>query len=186
MYWLLGVAVVGAVAWLSSEENNARNDYYDKKTRLAKETQTRQNELNALRKNRALARDFYQHIELHHASVQTANACHELYADHKKLVAIISHRIHQLREHIIELKQQRDSLPYNHERKSVCKQLRQVREHFEMAKTQRQQLIDEKAALLTQLRTINEQTRSLKQHIGQHCGEKGRVWYAKMERGRLA
>ena len=28
MYWLLGVAAVGVLAWLSDKENNARRTYY--------------------------------------------------------------------------------------------------------------------------------------------------------------
>lgn len=180
MYWLLGVAAVGVVAWLSSEENDARNEYYAKSERLEKETKARQRELKTLQANKALARDFYKHIELHHASVKTANACFELYDEHKRLVKLIGNRESLLREQIIALKKQRDSLPY-HQQTHIREQLTATRHYLTEAKQQRLQLGQEKSQLLEKLRTINEQTRELKQYIGQHCGQKGRDWYAKIE-----
>lgn len=181
MYWLLGVAAVGGVlAWLSSEENNARNDYYAKSDRLAKETQSRQQQLKTLRANRALAKDYYQHIELHHASVQTADACHKLYEDHKKLFKMIANREKLLGEQIGKLKQQRD-LATGTEKQAIREQLTQTRDFLAQAKSQRQALFNEKSRLLEQLRTINQQTRDLKIYIGQHCGQKGRDWYARIE-----
>lgn len=40
-YWLLGLAAVGVLAWLSTEENQARQDYYNKSQRLAQESNAR-------------------------------------------------------------------------------------------------------------------------------------------------
>lgn len=180
MYWLLGVAAVGVLAWLSDKENNARRTYYANSERLTKETHSRQQDLANLRQNKALASDFYRHIELHYASVKTANACFELYDEHKQIVKLIGNRESMLREQIIALKKQRDSLPY-HQQTQIREQLTAIRQYLAEAKQQRLQLGQEKSQLLEQLRLINEQTRELKQYIGQHCGQKGRNWYAKIE-----
>lgn len=180
-YWLLGLAAVGVLAWLSTEENQARQDYYNKSQRLAQESNARKQQLNALRHNKILATDFYKHIELHHASVQTANTYYELYNDHKNIVKMMRKRIKEFDKNIISLKKQRDDNMSYEQKNQIRQELKKFYQYHKEAKAQLEQLYTEKTKLLEQVRLMNTHTKELKLYIANHCGVKGRDWYARLK-----
>lgn len=175
MKFFLGLAVVGIIAWLSGEENNAREEYYAKGEQLERETQERQQQLRNLRRDTTLAKDYYKNLKLHRASVATANACFAHYDEHKKLVKMMRQRAKMFYQQIVQLKKERDALPY-HQQTAVRAKLKQMRAYLEEANAECMRLMEHKSVLLEQLRGINQQTREIKQYIAENCGSKGLAW----------
>lgn len=186
MYWVIGmVAAAGIVAWLSSEEQAACTNYHASSRKLSTETSQRQQQIAKRRANYAKNQDFYEHIELHHASHLTAAALYETLDNHKQIVAIF-HRKKQAFGHCIgELKQQREAAT-GIKKQAIREQLQQMRAQFNEARDQLVMLAEEKDRKLTELREINQATREYKLYIRNHCGQKGRDWYERgLERARL-
>jgi len=186
MYWILGVAAaVGVVAWLSSEEQSACASYNAASHKLAKETAARQRQIAERRARYHKNQDFYEHVNLHYASIQTATALYDQYSDHKKLVAMFYDKKQQFGRHIASLKVQlRHAMGIQKEQIKV--QLQQMREQFEQAKQQLTILHESKTDLLYALRHMNHETHEYKIYIRDHCGQKGRDWYERgLERKKL-
>lgn len=186
MYWVIGAVAVGALVWLSSEEDSARSDYQNAGRHLERETKKRRAELASIRKNRALAADFYRHNELYFASVQTANACYDLYDKQKKLVKMFAQKKAMFDQQITELKKQRDTAT-GQQKQAIREELTKTREYFAQAKEQLAVLAEEKERLLAEVRYLNQETRELKLYMRDNCGKKGRDWYQRgLERQRAS
>lgn len=180
MYWVIGmVAAAGMVAWLSNEEQTACANYHASSRRLSTETSQRQQQIAEKRAKYAKNQDFYEHIELHHASHLTAAALYEELNNHKHIVAIFDRKKQSFGHCIGELKQQRDAAT-GIKKQAIREQLQQMRAQFNEAKDQLVMLAEEKERKLIELHEINQATREYKLYIRDHCGQKGRDWY---ERG---
>lgn len=180
MYWLIGAAAVtvgvGMLTWLSGEEQSSYNSYLSAGERLASETKLRQQQMAASQARYHSEKDYYEHIELHFASMKTATALYEQYETHKKMVAMFQNKQHSFSRCIIGLKQQRKAA--TNIKKSVIKaQLDEVRAHFQEAKAQLARLKQEKTKLLGEIRQLNTATHDYKLYIRDNCGKKGRNWY---------
>lgn len=186
MYWVLGIAAaVGVVAWLSNEEQNACASYNLSSRRLSEETAQRQQQIAERRANYEKNQDFYEHIELHHASHLTADALYKELENHKKIVAIFRAKQQSFGKCIGELKKQRDAATGS-QKQAIREQLQQMREQFNEAKKQLVILAEAKEQKLLEIRQINQSTREYKLYIRDNCGQKGQVWYERgIERARL-
>jgi hypothetical protein len=186
MYWVIGaVAVVGVAAWLNGEEERACANYHASSHRLSTETRQRQQQIAGRRANYAKNQDFYEHIELHHASHLTADALYKELDNHKKIVDIFRRKQQSFGQCIAELKKQRDTAQGSH-KKAIREQIHQMREQFNEAKNYLVMLAEQKESHLTDIRQINQATREYKLYIRDHCGDKGRDWYERgVERARL-
>ncbi|MBB3106126.1 chromosome segregation ATPase [Psychrobacter luti] len=186
MYWVIGaVAVAGVVAWLNSEEQAACTNYHASSRRLSTETSQRQQQIAERRANYEKNQNFYEHIELHHASHLTADALYKELESHKKIVAMLREKQQSFGQCIGELKQQRDAAKSD-QKQFIKEQLKQMREQLNEAKEYLVMLSEEKEHKLTQIRQINNATREYKLYIRDYCGEKGRDWYERSaERARL-
>lgn len=186
MYWMIGVAaVVGIAAWLNGEEQTACANYQASSHRLHTETRQRQQQIAERRANYTKNQNFYEHIELHHASHLTADALYKELENHKKIVAIFRRKQQSFGQCIGELKQQRD-MATGSKKQAIREQLQQMREQFCEAKNYIVMLAEEKERKLIDIRQINQATREYKLYIRDHCGDKGRDWYGRgLERKRL-
>lgn len=186
MYWIIGAAaVVGVIAWLSGEEQTACTNYHASSRRLSTETSQRQQQIAERRANYAKNQDFYEHIELHHASHLTAEALYKELKNHKKIVVIFRKKQQSFGQCIGELKKQRDAANVA-QKQAIREQLQQMREQFNEAKDYLVMLAEEKERKLIDIRQINQATREYKLYIRDHCGERGRDWYERgLERKRL-
>lgn len=186
MYWVIGaVAVVGVVAWLNGEEKRACANYYASSHRLSTETLQRQQQIVERRANYAKNQDFYEHIELHHASHLTADALYKELDNHKKIVDIFRRKQQSFGQCIGELKKQRNTAKGS-QKQAIREQIQQMREQLNEAKEQLVMLAEEKERKLVELRQINQATREYKLYIRDHCSQKGRDWYERgLERARL-
>lgn len=180
MFWLIGgaIAAVGILGFLSYDENQAYSRYKSSESDLFKETELRAQQMQAQRASHAYARNFREHIELHHASVQTANALYQHYEAHKNMVKMFRAKQNSLGEHIGMLKAQRDRAT-GEDKQAIKIELQQYYEYLGEAKAQLVLLYAKKDDLLNKIRDINQQTHAYKLYIRDHCGEKGRAWYAR-------
>lgn len=186
MYWVIGaVAVVGVVAWLNGEEERACANYHASSHRLSTETHHRQQQIAERRASYEKNQNFYEHIELHHASHLTADALYKELENHKRIVTIFKNKQQSFGQCIAELKKQRNNA-HSAQKQAVKEQLQQMREQFNEAKNYLVMLAEEKERKLIDIRQINQATREYKLYIRDHCGEKGRNWYERgIERARL-
>ncbi|WP_394210518.1 hypothetical protein [Psychrobacter piscatorii] len=185
MYWLIGVAAIGLVSWLSSEEERVCTNYRSSSNKLASETAQRQQQIAKRRASYEKNQDFYEHIELHHASHLTADALYKELDNHKKIVAIFRHKQQSFGQCIGDLKKQRDTATGS-QKQANREQLQQMRTQFIEAKDQLVMLAEEKERKLVELRQINQATREYKLYIRDYCGQKGRDWYERgIERAKL-
>lgn len=179
MYLVFGIAVAGvaaAYAWLSSEEQSAMNSYHNRSRQLAREVTERQGQLNSYKQANRAIREYYQHIDLHHNSVLTANDCYAFYSVQKQMLTMLSVRIDTIIQQIIELKEQRDKSS-GALKTQVREQLNVMRECLKQAKHERSTIKQQKDALWSEIRGINHKTHELKLYLRDHCGEKGYNWY---------
>ena len=186
MYWVVGVAAaVGVIAWLSGEEQTACANYHSSSRRLSTETSQRQQQIAERRANYAKNQDFYEHIELHHASHLTAAALYDALNHHKKIAAIFRAKQQSFGECIYELKKQRDAATGS-QKQAIREQLEQIRFQFNEAKEQLVLLAKTKEQKLLEIRQINQSTREYKLYIRDNCGQKGQDRYDRgIERARL-
>lgn len=175
MHIFLGLAAIAAIAWLSTKEDDVREEYYAKSKQLEKETQECQKQLHNLRRDTDLARDFYKNVKLHRASVKTANACFAHYDEHKKLVKMMRQRVKMFYKQILQLKQERDALPH-HKQTAVRAKLKQMHKYLKQTNAEILRLESHKNISLERLRRINQQTREIKQYIAENFGQKGVAW----------
>lgn len=179
MYWVLGAAaIIGVVAWLNGEEQSACATYNAASHKLAKETAARQQQMAERRASYHKNQDFYEHINLHYASIQTASALYDQYNHHKNLVAMFYDKKQQFGRRIVVLKKQHD-MAIGIQKEQVRAQLQQIQAYFEEAKQQLKILHELKTDLLYELRHMNNDTREYKIYIRDHCGQKGRDWYGR-------
>lgn len=186
MYWIIGaVAVAGVVAWLNSEEQAACTNYHASSRKLSTETSQRQQQIAERRANYEKNQNFYEHIELHHASHLTADALYKELDNHKKIVAMFRDKQQSFGQCIGELKQQRDAAKGD-QKQFIKEQLKQMREQLNEAKNYLVMLAEERERKLIDIRQINQATREYKLYIRDHCGEKGYNWYDRgLERKKL-
>lgn len=188
MFWLIGgaIAAVGILGFLSYEENQAYSRYKSTESDLFKETEQREQQMQAQRTQHAYARNFREHIELHYASVQTANALYQHYEAHKNMVKMFRAKQKSLGAHIGMLKAQRDRAT-GEDKQAIKIELQQYYEYLKQAKAQLVSLYAAKDDLLNKIRKINQQTRAYKLYIRDHCGTQGHDWYARrLERSAIA
>lgn len=179
----IGIGLVvglGALAWLSSEENEARSDYEHGCRQLEKETKQRANNIQKLQRENKQAEVFYRHLALYRASVQSSSTAFSLYDKHKRLMNTIYHKIKYFGQRIGELKTLRDN-SYGKQRQQYRQELALMHLYLSEAKNELMLLKSKKEVLLSNLQEINHQTHTLKVYIAENCGEQGRKWYARLE-----
>ena len=87
-------------------------------------------------------------------------------------------------ETIGQLKQQREEAS-GAEKEQIQQMLRQQRDIHAQIKTAIDGYKAESESFLKDLRSLNEATAQLKQHIRLHTGKPGREWFARLEQRRL-
>lgn len=182
----LGAVVIGGVvlALLDSETRQQHERFQRKESQLRRETARQRANIQAAIARNAAYQEYRQYIEMHYASVQTANQAHALYADAKHVINQLYAQLKISGEQIMQLKQQRHNLQCE-ERQEIHQSLQaqyQIHEEIKKSITSYKQ---QKEAYYQDLKKINEATAELKQYIRQHTGQMGREWYARLEQRRL-
>lgn len=168
-------AGIALFAWLSSSENDARQDYEQKCQNLKSEKKSRDQQLKNLKKELKLSKRYQEYLALHHASVIASKQAYILYDKQKSLIALIDKKIGEFIIRINELKQLRKN-SIGQQRQSYHDELQIVHQHLSQAIEEIKRLRAQKSKMLEDVRAINAQTHEIKMYIGQHCGEKGRLW----------
>lgn len=173
-------AGIALFAWLSSSENDARQEYEQKRQSLQSEKEAREKQLKNLNKELKLDQRYYEYVALHHASVHASEQAYALYDKQKSLIALMNTKIHEFVSRIDMLKKLRkenmgQQKQYYHDEMQV------IYKYLSEAKVEKQKLYEQKSQMLENVRAINAQTHQLKLYIGKHCGEKGKKWLEQRE-----
>lgn len=180
---LIGIGLVtslGALALLSSEENEVRSDYEHNRHQLANETKQRTSNIQKLQREIKQAEDFYKHLALYRASIQSSKVTFDLYDSHKKIMDAIYYKIQYFRNKITEL-QLLHSQNTGEKRQQYHQELSSMHLHLSQANKEFAILKIKKEVLLNNLTEINHQTHVLKMYIAKYCGQQGQEWYSKLE-----
>ena len=182
---LAGVAIGAAVLYLLDAETQSQHDRWERKrSQVRRETAQQREKIQAALKSTAEYQEYKKYIEMHHASKQTADQAFELYASTKKVLNGLYTQLKCSGETIGQLKQQRQEA-LGTEKEQIQQMLKQQRDIHTQIKTAIDGYKAERESFLKDLRSLNEATAQLKQHIRLHTGKPGREWFARLEQRRL-
>ena len=186
LQFALGAVVIGGVilALLDTETRHQHERFQSTERQLRRETAQQRAHIQAAIARNTAYQEYRQYIEMHHASVQTANQAHELYASAKHVIDQLYQQLKISGEQIMQLKQQRNCLDGAIRQNTHQSLKMQYQIHDELKKAiaaYKQQ----KEAYYQDLKQLNEATADLKQYIRHNTGKMGREWYARLEQRRL-
>lgn len=185
MSYVLGALVIGglALALLDRETQNQHDRWQRKHSQLRRETAQQRERLQRAMQNSQDYQEYKQYIEMHYASVLTANQAFELYQSAKHVLDSLYQQLKNSGEQIQDFKSRRQQ-QQGTERETTHQLLqqqyevhKQIKEAIEGYKTQKDQYF-------VDVRALNEATAQLKQHIRLNTGKAGREWYQRLEQRR--
>ena len=185
MSYLLGAVIIGglALALLDRETQNQHDRWQSKQSQLRRETAQQRERPQRAMQNSQDYQEYKEYIELHYASVLTANQAFDLYQSAKHVLDSLYKQLKNSGEHIQLLKEQRQKLQGN-EREVTHQMLKQQYELHTQLKVAIEGYKTQKDLYLTDVRSLNEATAQLKQHIRLYTGKAGREWYQRLEQRR--
>ncbi len=178
----LGAVVITGVvlALLDNETKNQHERFQRKERQLRRETAQQHAKIQAAIQQSAQYQEFKQYIEMHYASVQTSRQAFELYQSAKGVLNSLYQQLKISGEKIQELKAQRKN-QHGTEFQSTKLLLQQQYEIHKQIKVSIDAYKQQKDQYLVEVRSLNEATAQLKQHIHLHTGKAGREWYQRLE-----
>lgn len=177
---LVGVAILYR---LDAETKSQHERWERKRGQLRRESAQQRARIETALKNTAEYQQYKKHVEMHHASKQTADQAFELYASTKKVLNGLYEQLKLSGEEIAVLKQQRQDA-VGVEKEQIQQALKQQRAIHTQIKEAIVGHKAEREIFLQELRALNEATAQLKQHIRLNTGKPGREWFARLEQRR--
>ncbi|MDQ9021841.1 hypothetical protein RFI02_12065 [Acinetobacter sichuanensis] len=178
----LGAVIIGGVvlALLGTETRNQHARFQRKESQLRQETAQQRANIQAAMVRSAAYQEYRQYIEMHYASVQTANQAYDLYASAKHVIDQLYNQLNISGEQIMLLKQQRQ-LQNGIDREVTHQILQQQYDIHHELKRAIEGYKQQKNAYYQEIKMLNEATAQLKQYIRHHTGQAGREWYARLQ-----
>ena len=179
------VVITGVVLTLLDNETKNQHERFQRKERqLRRETAQQHAKIQAALKLNAEYQEFKQYIEMHYASVQTSRQAFELYQSAKDVLNSLYLQLKISGEKIQKLKMQREN-QHGLEFQTTKQLLQQQYEIHKQIKVSIDAYKQQKDQYLTEVRSLNEATAQLKQHIRYHTGQAGLEWYKRLELRRV-
>lgn len=182
----LGAVVIGGVvlALLDNETRQQHEQFQRKESQVRRETAQQRANIQAAIARKSAYQEYRQYIEMHYASVQTANQAYELYAAAKYVIAQLHNQLKISGEKIGHLKQQR--LHASGTMRQMLKQNLdlQYNIHHEL-KQAIEAYKQQKSLHYQEMKKLNEATAALKDYIRHRTGEAGQAWYDRLQQRRL-
>jgi chromosome segregation ATPase len=179
------VAIGAAVLYLLDSETKSQHERWELKRRqVHRETAQQREKIQAALKNTAEYQEYKKYIEMHHSSKQTADQSFELYTGTKKVLNGLYSQLKSSGETIGQLKQQRQEA-LGADKEHIQQVLKQQRDIHTQIKIAIEAYKADLESFLQEVRSLNEATAQLKQHIRLNTGKAGREWYARLEQRRL-
>lgn len=187
MFWLIpivaGVAAVIAGA-ASAAEQDARRRWHREQHKVERSLEEhRQNIQEHLRRAQA-SYDYYFLVDLHHSSVQTANAAYGLLADARTTIGSINKMLRIAKTERESLRTDLDHTLTTNDRKNakaIRAELQGVHEIRQRLFRERDEIFEQRESFLDEVRKLNARTRQLKERIRHHCGTQGAHWHERLE-----
>ena len=175
-----GAVVLGAFAWVSSYENNARQEFESRQHNAKARLNEMSREMKAARKAANDSVRFQKYIVLYGASIEQSKSQYRDYEVYKRMVKTVKTKRDEIGQRIGELKAQRDTAK-GEARQVIRDELAELYIWLDEAKLELDRLYPKKAELLEMLRQTNQNTRELKTTIRDKCGRGGRMWYERKQ-----
>jgi FtsZ-binding cell division protein ZapB len=182
---LLGAAIYGIV---SEEEKNARRRWEKKRDEVTNTLKYHHRKISEHIRQRNENYRFHQLVNLHYSSVLKANAAYKLLQDARTSIGSINKMLKAAKEQKIKLQKMIDDAKIKNDRESVSKlihELRLLNEFRNKLFDERDDLYAQKDHLYNEVKKLNAETRKLKEHIRDNCGERGMLWYEKLEERKM-
>ena len=181
----LGAVVIGGVvlALLDTETRNQHARFQRKESQLRRETAQQRANIQAAMARSAAYQEYRQYIEMHYASVQTANQAYALYASAKHVIDQLYKQLNISGEQIMLLKQQRQQ-QQGTDREATHQSLQHQYDIHRELKQSIEAYKQQKNAYYLDIKKLNEATSELKQYIRNNTGKPGREWYERLQQRR--
>lgn len=179
---IVGAVVIGglALALLDSETRNQHDLWQRKQGQLRRETAHQRERLQHAMQHSQDYQAYKQYIEMHYASVQTANQAFSLYQSAKHVLNSLYEQLKISGEKIQHLKAQRQHQTARelHATKHLLQQQYEIHKQIKIAI---EQYRNQKNEYFNEVQKLNEATAQLKQYIRFNTGKAGREWYQRLE-----
>lgn len=175
-YVIGGAIALGVLAWLSSSENQARQEFEDSQARLKTRLYKTQQQITHARQMADENVRFQKYIALYQASVDMSKSYYQDYDNHKKLMATVKNKRNEIGNKIGQLKAMKLSVK-GQQRQVIADELSKHYDWLNEIKAELNRLYDKKSELLQMVRQINQNTHNFKMTLKNSCGRGGRMWY---------
>lgn len=199
MWWLaipavaIGLRLVYEV--VSDEERQACLEWENKREQVKRTIESHQADIQEHICKAQTCYDFCKLVDLHHSSVIVANESYKLLKDSNESLSAMKKMLDESKKQINKLKKEKQeklnslntkknnksSHQYSKDVKAINKNIsllydfrKSIFEDFEKVKQQRNNFF-------IKVRELNNKTHQLKEYIRVHCGNGGKVWYARLE-----
>ena len=178
---IIGVGLL-AYKMFNSTEERAYSDFKRKRRELERTLEEHEENIRNHIEQAQASYDFHFLTDLHYSSMKVADAAYKTLGDAKIATDAIFRTIR-------ELKKEKSKLEVNLEKEKLAKNKEVIKRIYDELKNInqiRKEIYNEKDALVTQqkgflekVRSLNNQTRRLKECIRDKCGSRGAEWYQK-------
>jgi uncharacterized coiled-coil DUF342 family protein len=183
MDWLvsLGVAYINSVVnSYYPHHNKARKNWEAKRIQVKRSLEEHQRNIDRHIAQAQSSYDFHFLTDLHHSSVNVADAAYKLLNDARDHLAGINELLVGAKEQRTTLQATLESARTNKDKALIYDTIEQLKMVNELRKTvfeEKEKLKQEKEHLFAELQNLNHRTKELKDLIKTQCGIKGRDWY---------
>lgn len=186
-WWVLPVVVVGAKLIydaVSEEERAARESFEANIDKVELSLKEHKKNITMHLKQAQTSRDFHFLVNLHHSSSLVANQAYQLLDDERQSLSGINKMLKQSKQarttYQLKLKQAQ-SLKNKAQITEIIDSLNIINCMRNDLFADREKIENKKQDILSEVQKFNHQTRKLKEHIRDNCGNRGVEWYNKLE-----
>ena len=178
---IAGLVVAGIVALASEEEASARRSWKNK-------YQGAKDEVESLRRNieRHLSEtrntdDFYVLNEYYYSSFRFADNAYKLLNDSRTSLSSLKKMIDAANDKRREISKHLESKMSREDKAEYIGELRNLTEFRDALQQDFNKVLAQKRDFAEEVARLNQQTEKLKTAMREHCGSKGREWYANLQ-----
>jgi uncharacterized membrane-anchored protein YhcB (DUF1043 family) len=178
---IVGLVVAGIVALVSEEEASARRTWDDKYQGAKDEVEGLRRDIeNHLCETRN-EYDFYVLNEYYYSSFRFADNAYKLLEDSRTSLVSIRRMIDSANGKRREISKRLEGTMNRKERAENIGELRNLTEFRDSLQKDLNIVLAQKQDFAAEVKRLNQQTANLKIAMREHCGSKGRDWFASLQ-----
>ena len=177
-----GTVAAGILAYLISDTESAKNDYYTERRKAINTIQELRRKVSETKANiRNECNPFQALRELYVRSIQCANYAYNTQKNISFVIKKTFERIDEIKDKMSSLYDTAKTASSQNEKDRIHLEIAELKKLKKILYEEQEKNKSDKENFMTQVREFNNETHALKEFIRDNCGKGGLVWYQRIE-----